>query len=146
MYVHGPKHVKAFEPPDFSGPGRSEGEYADLPQGGTTGIAIADPTASNDRTALVYANGASIQFDHVAKGDAIGLRYATVTDNVRLTVLVDGVERHGLALPNRGGATAWATITIPVPVPRDATVTLRLDTGDVVWIDHITPGQEYRRR
>jgi hypothetical protein len=38
-------------------------------------------------------------------------------------------------------ATAWATVTIPVAVPRDATVTLRLDSGDVVWIDSITPGQ-----
>ncbi|GAA3221483.1 hypothetical protein GCM10010532_051820 [Dactylosporangium siamense] len=141
IYVQGPRRVAAFEPPDFSGAGRSEAEYADLPQGGTTGIAIADTTASNDRTALVYANGASMQFDHVARGGGIDLRYATVTDNVNLTVLVNGVERHRLALPNRGSATAWATVTIPVAVPRDATVTLRLDSGDVVWIDYITPGQ-----
>ncbi|WP_328473281.1 hypothetical protein OHA21_12090 [Actinoplanes sp. NBC_00393] len=141
MYEHGPRRARPFEAPDFSGPGRSEGEYADLPQGGTTGIAIADPTASNDRTALIYANGASLEFDHVAAGASLGLRYATVTDNVRLTVLVNGAERHSLTLPNRGAATAWADVTLPVAVPRDATVTLRLNSGDVVWIDYVTPGQ-----
>lgn len=64
-----------------------------------------------------------------------------MTDNVRLTVLVNGAERHSLTLPNRGAATAWADVTLPVAVPRDATVTLRLNSGDVVWIDYVTPGQ-----
>ncbi|MEU0554720.1 hypothetical protein [Dactylosporangium sp. NPDC006015] len=145
LYVHGPDRVRGFEPPDFSGPGRTEGEYADLPQGGSTGIAVADPTASNDRTALVYANGASIAFDHVGRGPSIDLRYATVTGNVQLTVLVNGAARCTLRLPNQGSATAWATVTIPVPVPDDAAVTLRLDSGDVVWVDYITPGQRSRR-
>ncbi|MEV0559934.1 hypothetical protein [Dactylosporangium sp. NPDC050588] len=48
-------------------------------------------------------------------------------------------------LPNQGSATAWATVTIPVPVPDDAAVTLRLDSGDVVWVGYITPGQRNRR-
>ncbi|XVV10069.1 carbohydrate-binding domain-containing protein [Actinoplanes sp. CA-131856] len=144
LYEHGPRWSRDFEAPDFSGPGRSEGEYADLPQGGTTGIAIADTTASNDRTALIYANGASLQFDHVASGRTLGLRYATTTGNVRLTVLVNGVARHSVALPDQGSATAWADVTLPVAVPWNATVTLRLDSGDVVWIDYITPGQKSR--
>ncbi|XVU22953.1 carbohydrate-binding domain-containing protein [Actinoplanes sp. CA-054009] len=144
MYEQGPRWSRPFEAPDFSGPIRSEGEYADLPQGGTTGIAIADTTASNDRTALIYANGASLEFDHVTSGRTLGLRYATTTDNVRLTVLVNGAERHSVALPNRGAATNWADVTLPVAIPRDATVTLRLDSGDVVWIDYITPGQSRR--
>ncbi|MCY1143750.1 DUF5010 C-terminal domain-containing protein [Actinoplanes sp. Pm04-4] len=144
MYEHGPSRARGFEAPDFSGPGRSEGEYADLPQGGATGIAIADPTASNDGAALVYANGASLEFDHVAAGRTLGLRYATTTDAVLLTVLVNGVARHTVALPNRGAATNWADVRLPVTIPCDARVTLRLDSGDVVWIDYLTPGQHRR--
>jgi hypothetical protein len=77
----------------------------------------------------------------VTADSTIGLRYATVTDNVQLTVLVNGVERHTLNLPNRGSATAWADAILPVIEPRDATVTVRLNSGDVVWLDYLTPGR-----
>ncbi|WP_097323127.1 hypothetical protein [Paractinoplanes atraurantiacus] len=59
------------------------------------------------------------------------MRYATTTGNLRLTVLVDGAEKHSVNLPNRGAATNGADVTLPV-------------TGDVVWIDYITPGQKSR--
>ncbi|GAA1413201.1 hypothetical protein GCM10009662_56990 [Catellatospora coxensis] len=132
---------RPFAVPDFSEPGRSEGEYADLPQGGTTGIAVADVTASGERTALVYAHGAALEFDGLRPARELTVRYATTTDNVKLTVLVDGVAATTVALPNRGSATAWATVTVPVRVPAGAKVAFRLDGGYVVWIDYITPGQ-----
>lgn len=141
-YSFGPTSAPSFEAPDFSRRGRSEAEYADLPQGGSTGIAIADLTASNDRSALVYAHGASLEFDHVAKGAAIRIRYASVTDGLSVTVLVNGIDVATLALPNRGSSTAWETATVETPVPADATVALRLNSGYVIWVDYITPGQQ----
>ena len=137
----GPAAAAPFAVPDYSPTGRSEAEYADLPQGGSTGIAVYDATASNQRSAIVYANGASIEFDHVAAGRTLGVRWATTTDDVRATVLVNGRARASYAVPNRGSATAWSLSTLGISVPADATVTFRLDSGDVAWIDYITPGQ-----
>ena len=137
----GPAAAAPFAVPDYSPTGRSEAEYADLPQGGSTGIAVYDATASNQRSAIVYANGASIEFDHVAAGRTLGVRWATTTDGVRATVLVNGRARASYAVPNRGSATAWSLSTLGISVPADATVTFRLDSGDVAWIDYITPGQ-----
>jgi hypothetical protein len=141
IFVTGPRGAPRFVAPNYSPPGRSEAEYADLPDGGSTGIAIADPTASNGRRALIYANGARMAFYNVRKGSAISLRYATTTEDVSLSVLVNGQPVHTLSLPNGGSATNWQTVTIPAAVPNKATVTLRLNSGKVVWIDYITPGQ-----
>jgi hypothetical protein len=141
IFVSGPRAAPRFVAPNYSPPGRSEAEYADLPDGGTTGIAIADPTASNGRSALIYANGARMAFYTVARGSAISIRYATTTEDVSLSVLVNGRPVQTLSLPNVGSATNWQTVTVPAAVPNKATVTLRLNSGNVVWIDYITPGQ-----
>lgn len=140
IFVTGPQGTPPFVAPNFSPAGHSEAEYADLPDGGTTGIAIADPTASNGRSALIYANGARMAFSNVSKGSAISIRYATTSD-VSLTVQVNGQQVQTLSLPNAGAPANWQTVTVPADVPNNATVTLRLNSGNVVWIDYITPGQ-----
>lgn len=146
IFVTGPQGTPPNVPPNYSPAGRSEAEYADLPDGGTTGIAIADPTASNGRSALIYANGARMAFANVRNGSAISIRYATTTDDVSLSVLVNGLQVRTLSLPNVGSATDWQTVTVPADVPNNATVTLRLNSGYVVWIDYVTPGQMPGRR
>ena len=39
-----------------------------------------------------------------------------------------------------------AAVTVPADVPNNATITLRLNSGYVVWIDYLTPGQMPSRR
>lgn len=141
------------DPTDDTSPRRGvlEAEYEPVPTGwsgdlGYGGLALPEPTASNDRLVLL-ANyqrfePPSVRFPNIGRASSITVRYAArdvVDDRGTLTyqLLINGQPAGTRRLADTGGPGDYATDQWNVQVRSGDLVEIRLN-GNIMWLDMIT--------
>ena len=144
-----PTASNVFTPtlPVFQSYGRLEAEFAQAPlmwENGETvsgfGLPLDDPARSGTGAYIIFFNGGEIEIESndMLAGQYLTISFGTVTDGGQFSVLVDG--EVVAQVPFNSNGLAYEQVSIPAEHLTSSNITLRLDSGFVVWFDYVQTG------